>query len=686
MLVDGSAYFGALRSSMLKAERRIFIVGWDIDSRTPIRGDEEPDDGAPLTLGPLLTHLITQNEKLEVYLLLWDYSVLYALEREPVPRLNLDWRTPHRVKVCLDDELPMGASHHEKLVVIDDAVAYCGGLDLTIRRWDTPAHAATHAARVDPFGAPYPPFHDVQLVVDAEAAAELGKLVRQRWHAADPRRLPRHPVSSDPWPDSVSPDLERIRIGLTRTRPEFDGRPEVREVEKSYLHAIARAERTIYIENQYVTAPLVAEALNARLREVPTLELVLLIPETPGGWLESQTMGVGQHRFLEILTRHDVSARVRVVYPWCVDNDGERVSIKVHSKLIIVDDVFMQAGSSNLNSRSMGVDRECDLTFEASTDEDSRQIARLRHRLMAEHLGLDVDALAAKERQTGSIVALLDACEGSGRGVVMLEPTPAPNENWTALAELADPERPIDPSEYVGDLFGATQRKPARFRALPLASIVIAIVGVGLLWRFTPLAEWLDPQRIAPWLDALSENAWSGPLVLVSFVIGSLVVFPVTVLVAATAIALGPISGFAYAFCGAMLGAAATYGVGRLIGPRRLERWVGRWIRRVSKRLRRGGIVPMMLVRNVPIAPFSVVNVVAGATAMRFRDYLIGTALGMGPGIGVVTLLGDRLRELWEAPSASNLALVAVAVVLWLGVAIGLQALSNRLADADRAA
>ena len=96
-----------------------------------MRGRQRPDDGAPELLGPLLTELVARRRALEVFVLLWDYSVLYLPEREPLPRLNLDWRTPERIHVCLDSNLPLGASHHEKIVVVDNAVAYCGG------QWDT---------------------------------------------------------------------------------------------------------------------------------------------------------------------------------------------------------------------------------------------------------------------------------------------------------------------------------------------------------------------------------------------------------------------------------------------------------------------------------------------------------------------------------------------------------------------
>jgi uncharacterized membrane protein YdjX (TVP38/TMEM64 family) len=86
-----------------------------------------------------------------------------------------------------------------------------------------------------------------------------------------------------------------------------------------------------------------------------------------------------------------------------------------------------------------------------------------------------------------------------------------------------------------------------------------------------------------------------------------------------------------------------------------------------------------MVIRNVPIAPFTVVNLLAGASSLRFRDYLLGTALGMAPGIAAVTLMGDRLRGVLEDPTAGNVGWLLLAVGLWVGLALGLQSLSNRL-------
>jgi phosphatidylserine/phosphatidylglycerophosphate/cardiolipin synthase-like enzyme/uncharacterized membrane protein YdjX (TVP38/TMEM64 family) len=614
-----------------------------------------------------------------VHVLLWDYSLLYALEREPLPRLNLDWRTPRRVKVCLDGRLPIGASHHEKIAVIDDRVAYCGGLDLTIRRWDRSDHRANEPDRKDPNGELYGPYHDLQMVVDGEAAASLADLLRSRWRDAAGRRLRPVAVESDPWPDGVEPELRDVDVGISRTRPAFDGDSELRQVESAYLNAIALADRLIYIENQYLTAGKIARALTRRLREKETLEVVIVNPKSPRGWLEQHTMGIGRARFMRELGSEDVADRVAVLYPW-VGDGAERVPVMVHAKLMIVDDRLLHVGSSNLNCRSMGVDGECDLEVEAGTDAQRAGVAGIRRKLVAHHLGMPADELAAREEQERSLIALIEGHASEARGLGRLDTLAEPNDlPIDLLVDLADPERPIDPEEFIGNLFGAMPAKPIRrhFRRLAGAAVLVGIALV--VWRFSPLVEWADPERIAALLEGIDENPWAELIVLAAFVLGSFVVFPVTVLIAATAVVLGPLDGFVWASIGALSAASANFALGRAIPRARLERWVGA---RIGRRLKRGGIVSMMIVRNVPIAPFTVVNVVAGAVRIPFRDYLIGTVLGMGPGIAALTILGDRLRGILRDPSWLNWSLLVLAVVLWIGVALGLQALSNRMADA----
>ena len=115
--------------------------------------------------------------------------MIYTLEREFFPRYKLKWRTHKNIHFHLDGAHPAGASQHQKIVVVDDAVAFVGGFDLSKWRWDTPEHAIDNELRIDPDGKPYPPFHDVQMLVDGDAAEALGELARERWHIAAGKKI-----------------------------------------------------------------------------------------------------------------------------------------------------------------------------------------------------------------------------------------------------------------------------------------------------------------------------------------------------------------------------------------------------------------------------------------------------------------------------------------------------------------
>ena len=378
VLIDAASYFGALREALIKARSTVFIIGWDLDSRTRLVGEDgKAQDGYPEGFVDFLTALVNERPHLNVHLLVWDYSVLYALEREPFPTVSLGWRTPRRIHYCLDDDLPAGASHHQKIVVIDDAVAFSGGQDVTIRRWDSAHHRLDDPRRVDPAGEPYAPYHDVQAIVDGEAALALAVLARERWrNGACKRASPIHALG-DPWPQSVTPDLTEIDVGIARTYPAFEDKDEIRECETLFFDSIERAERTIFIENQYLTATRFADRLAKRLRENPKLEVAIVAPRNAHSWLEAQTMHVGLGRFMRVFKDAGVSERVALLYPQVAEGD-RTAEVMIHSKVTIVDDVFLRVGSANLNNRSFGLDTECDLAFEATTPEQRRAILRVR--------------------------------------------------------------------------------------------------------------------------------------------------------------------------------------------------------------------------------------------------------------------------------------------------------------------
>ena len=176
-LIDGAAYFAAFVAAAEQARESIFIVGWDVDSRTCLRPDGALGD-LPSELGAFLKALVSRRRSLNVYVLEWDFAVIFALERESAAVRRRRWQGYRRLHYHEDGAHPAGASHHQKIVVIDDSVAFIGGIDLSNRRWDSPAHLAEDTQRVDVDGIRYPPVHDVQVAVEGEVAAALGALVR----------------------------------------------------------------------------------------------------------------------------------------------------------------------------------------------------------------------------------------------------------------------------------------------------------------------------------------------------------------------------------------------------------------------------------------------------------------------------------------------------------------------------
>jgi phospholipase D1/2 len=678
VLIDAASYFGALRKSLIKARSTVFVVGWDIDSRTRLVGENgRADDGYPETFIDLLSALVNERPQLSVHLLVWDYSVLFALEREFLPSISLRWRLPRRIRYCLDDDLPAGAAHHQKIVVVDDAVAFSGGQDVTVRRWDTVQHRLEHPTRVDPGGEPYGPYHDVQALVDGNAALALAKLVRERWRNGACERAPAVRPFGDPWPAGIVPDLECIDVGIARTCPANEDQDEIRECEALFLDSVERAERTILIENQYLTATRFAERLGRRMRENPKLEVVIIAPRISHSWLEGQTMRAGLGRFMRPLGDPELRDRVALLSPR-VEAGGQASDIMIHSKIMVVDDVLLRVGSANLNNRSFGLDSECDLAFEARTPDQRRAIARLRDRMLGHFCGAGPEEVAASLSRTGSLIATARSLRRGGHSLEPIDLDGAEQESRSALALVADPERPIAAPPGLQGIVGKRPKSETVRRFAKVIGIGITVVALILAWRFTALSALVHPDSLRQSLQNIAELPAAPLIVVAVFVVGGLVAFPVLLLIAATAAAFGPWLGFALAGAGAIASAAVTYGVGSAIGRRAIENVAGPRVHRVRRSIVRHSVLAVASIRLVPIAPFTVVNLVAGASRIPFVDYLLGTILGMAPGLLVMSALGYQIWSIVAEPTPTNVVLFLLAVLTWLAVSIGAQALVLR--------
>ncbi len=685
MLVDADAYFRAVRAAIRKARHSIFILSWDIDSRTRLV-PQGANDGYPEPLGDFLHAVVAARPGLRAYVLNWDFAMLYALEREWLPVYKLEWRTHHRLAFRMDARHPLGGSHHQKVVVVDDSVAFVGGLDLTRCRWDTPAHAIDEPLRADSDGKTHAPFHDVQAMVDGDAARALGELARERWRRADGHAalVDTGDTACDPWPDDVAPDLTDIDVAISRTEPEFERETGVHEVRQLHLDAIAAARHHLFFENQYFTSGMIADALAARLNEADGPEVMIVSPKTQSGWLEDVTMGVLRARAHRRLKAADRYGRYRMVCP-SVPGLKEQC-LNVHSKVFAVDDTLFSVGSANLSSRSMALDTECNLTIEARGPDAPRisaAIARLRSRLLAEHLDTTPEMVDAEVRQRNSLHRAVAALQRSERTLCTLEPSVAPELDALIPEQaLFDPEKPIKADELIDQFVPNEARKPLPRRLIGLGMLAIALALLAVAWRWTPLREWVNLGSLVAYARSLDALPLTPLAVVASYVAAGLLMVPVMLLIAVTGIVFGPWYGSLYAVAGSLLSALVTYGIGHWLGRDAVRGLLGARINRLSQRIAQRGILAMMVIRMLPVAPFSIVNIVAGASHIKLRDYLVGTWLGMMPGIIMTVTFVHHLAEAIRNPTPGSVAVLGTVAASIIAVAIGLQRLLKRKEDA----
>jgi phospholipase D1/2 len=184
-----------------------------------------------------------------------------------------------------------------------------------------------------------------------------------------------------------------------------------------------------------------------------------------------------------------------------------------------------------------------------------------------------------------------------------------------------------------------------------LAYLGAALVGAIVLWRFTPLSAWIEPRRLAALGRSLREHPAAPALVLLAYVVAALTLFPVTWLIAATALVFEPARAFAFGLAGVLCGATVTFGIGRVVARHR-PTWIeGPRLARLRARLERRGVLTMTIVRVVPVGNFSLTNIVAGALGIPFRDYLLGNALGLLPALLLFTILAGTARHFGWMPT-----------------------------------
>ncbi|WP_298860197.1 phospholipase D-like domain-containing protein [uncultured Sulfitobacter sp.] len=444
LIVDACRYFIVLREVIIAAQQQLLLIGWDFDleiEMLPGESDAEGNapDGLPNKLGPFLEEVIRRTPDLHIYMLKWNGSILVAPGRL-APTAALAAFGSDRIHLALDGHHPFGACHHQKIVVADDCVAFCGGIDATENRWDTPEHLPDDPRRVCKDGSPSEPWHDATSAVSGPAAAALGALSRERWSRARSEELEVPTKNGNPiWPEDLEVAASDIDVAIARTKPPFEGAPLVNEIEEAFLYAIKTAQRSIYIESQYFAADTICAALEARLTDVGGPQIVIVNPQTAMSAFEDDAMHEVRDIMINRLNEADHENRFRIWHPVT----SAEQPIYVHAKILITDGTALHIGSANMNNRSLGFDTECNVIVDTKDD----FIGAFQNRLVSEHLGVTPEKFADVLAQERSLIDAIEALNSkSGRGLRVIEERESSMRS-TLLAQT----RFMDPRYHPGE-------------------------------------------------------------------------------------------------------------------------------------------------------------------------------------------------------------------------------------------
>jgi phosphatidylserine/phosphatidylglycerophosphate/cardiolipin synthase-like enzyme len=435
-LIDNEAFFTAVFDALNKARRSILLLGWGFDPRTRLFPDGYDGPNDPDEVGRILVELACARPELDVRLLIWKSALPISASQEFFPHKARRYFRNTPVRFVLDDAVPFGACHHQKVLVIDDRLAFCGGGDISVDRWDSPAHLDDDRRRIMPKQEEHAPRHEVMMMVDGAAAKALADLARERWRRATDEVLPEpQDAGGDPWPDHVPAHMTDVEVAIERTEPAWKGRPMIDEIRRLHIACIAEAKDTIYLENQYFTSPLVTEALAARLAEPAGPEVVLISTAKAPSWFDQLTMDRARATMIWRLRAADIFGRFRA---YCPVTAG-RETIIVHSKVSVIDDRIVRVGSANLNNRSGGFDTECELGLECEGEAERLATAAFRDRLVGHFMGVTGDAVAKARAEFGGLGAAIDALNREGRLAPIEPPKMTAFGEFVAAYHIGDP-------------------------------------------------------------------------------------------------------------------------------------------------------------------------------------------------------------------------------------------------------
>jgi phosphatidylserine/phosphatidylglycerophosphate/cardiolipin synthase-like enzyme len=371
VLIDGAEALPRMTEEMAGAKSHVHIAGWYFTPHFALTRDGEP---------AILRHLLADlAERVDVRVLVWAGAPLplFRPSRGTVRKMRESLVSGTRIQCALDPkERPMHC-HHEKTIVVDDRIAFVGGIDLTSEGGDR-FDSSDHHARGRPG------WHDASARIAGPAVGDIAEHFRMRWQEVTGEEL------APPVPAGRAGDVE---LQIVRTVPEhvYEAKPSGDfSLLESYGRALRSAQRLIYLENQFLWSPEIASILTDKLRRPPSddFRLLIVLPTRPNAGADDTRGTLGE------LVEAD-AGEGRLLACTLLARAGRLADpIYVHAKIGIVDDPWLTLGSANLNEHSLFNDTEMNVVTH-----DTVIARQTRLRLWAEHLELSAEQVAGDPAQ-----------------------------------------------------------------------------------------------------------------------------------------------------------------------------------------------------------------------------------------------------------------------------------------------
>jgi phospholipase D1/2 len=469
VLIDACDYYRAFYHAACKARRFILLTGWQFDSEVRLlRGEEAKNATMDVRFLRFLEALCERTPQLEIYILAWDFNAVFSLEREWFQDFLFDWTTNERLHFRFDSVHASGATLHQKVVIVDGKIAFSGGMDICSNRWDDRYHNKNNTERTDLEGSIYGAYHDIQSYCTGSVVKVLLDMFTKRWLDCGGEALELPAVQSRIALDAAEAfPLPTHQVAVSRTQARMDsiGQNGIHEIRRLCIDAIMSADRLIYLESQYFSSQAIYGSLITRMTapDRPLLQIIMILPDRLP-FTEELFLGLPQVKMLRSLQQvaEKTGHTLRVYSSTALEDDGNRRMTFIHSKLLLVDDRFLTIGSANATNRSMGLDTELNLSWEAADPVGQPELVAairgVRSSLLAEHVGLYGRGEERRFERIENLTSHLEClADDHGARLCRYEPDAfLENSDWTEALEpialIVDPENPVD-SELIFESF-----------------------------------------------------------------------------------------------------------------------------------------------------------------------------------------------------------------------------------------